>query len=402
MMLRHIIALVLAAGFLLIGPQSAFAQDVQSSRSATGGAQTLEDILARQRGEVIDPAASPDTSTNNSSVPDSDGLLGTLGSTSDADVYRDFRDGTARMVASTSDAIATTVMQDGGMRWLEWRRGPLLTYGGYLLLAMIAVMLIFYLYRGKIMIEGEKTGRFIIRFSMLERIGHWSMAIPFILLAITGLSLLFGRVAIIPLFGHEAFSAISVAGKFIHNYVAWVFMFGLLLSFVLWVAKNFPSRADFVWLLKGGGMFTKGVHPPAGKFNAGEKIVFWLVMIFGTSISLSGLSLLFPFQLGLFAPAFEILNNLGISQFIGLGELETALAPQEEMQYAQLWHTIVAFVFIAIIIAHIYLGSVGMEGAFESMTKGKVDEQWAKEHHRLWYDEVVNEEPESSSKAPAE
>lgn len=402
MMLRQVFTSVLAVSFLVAGLQLALAQDASDSRAVTGGAQTLEDILARQRGETIDAAGSPDTSSNNIGVPGSDGLLAPLGNASDSDVFRDFRDGSARMVASTSDAIATTVMQDGGIRWLEWRRGPLPKYGGYLLLGILAALLLFFLVRGKILIEGEKTGKFIPRFSLLERIAHWTMAVPFILLAITGLVLLFGRTAIIPLLGREAFSTVAVAGKFVHNYVAWVFMFGLVLSFVFWVAKNFPTRADLTWLAKGGGLFTKGVHPPAGKFNAGEKIIFWLVMLLGVSISVSGLSLLFPFEFRIFAPSFELLNNLGISQLLGLGELETSLAPQEEMQYAQLWHSIIAFVYIAIIIAHIYLGSFGMEGALQSMTKGNVDEQWAKEHHSLWYEDVVAKDADSSAKTPAE
>ena len=402
MMLRHLFVFLLAIGFSATGLNAVLAQDAPAPRVETGGAQTLEDILARQRGETITPAPSPDTSSNIGGVAGSDGVLSTLGSNSDADVFRNFRDGSAPMVASTSDATATTVMQDGGIRWLELRRGPLPKYGGYMILGMMAVLLLFYLVRGKIRIEGGKTGRMIFRFTVLERIAHWAMAIPFVLLAFTGLSMLFGRIAIIPLLGKEAFSTIAIAGKFIHNYVAWVFMFGLILSFLLWVMQNFPNRADFKWLLKGGGLFTKGSHPPAGKFNAGEKIIFWAVIFLGTMISATGLAMLFPFQLQMFAPTYEVLNSLGIPQLIGLGELNTALAPQEEMQFAQLWHSIIGFIYITIIIAHIYLGSIGMEGALQSMTKGEVDEQWAKEHHSIWYDEVIGQKTDSESQTPAE
>ena len=157
------------------------------------------------------------------------------------------------------------------------------------------------------------------------------MAIPFMLLAITGLLMLFGRVALIPLFGHEVFAPIASVGKFIHNYGAWPFMLGVILSFVLWAWKNLPEKTDIAWMLKAGGLFTKGVHPSAGKFNAGEKIIFWSVITFGVLISVTGVSMLFPFQITLFGPLFEMLNFTGIPQILGAGELNTALAPQEEI-----------------------------------------------------------------------
>ena len=167
---------------------------------------------------------------------------------------------------------------------------------------------------------------------------------------------------------------------------------------LIWVKDNIPNRSDLKWLAQGGGIFKEGVHPPSRKFNAGQKIIFWTVMIFGASISLSGLSLLFPFQITLFSSTFELLNSTGISGLLGLGELNTQLAPHEEMQYSQMWHAIIAFVFIAVILAHIYIGSVGMEGALDAMTSGEVDEQWAKEHHGLWVEELKqSESPMSAS-----
>ena len=135
-------------------------------------------------------------------------------------------------------------------------------------------------------------------------------------------------------------------------------------------------------------MFTKGVHPPAKKFNAGQKMIFWATIVFGASISASGLSLLFPFDLPMFAKTFQVLNETGLPQAVGLGSLPATLAPHEEMQLATLWHSIMAFVLTAIIIAHIYIGSVGMEGAFDAMGSGEVEEQWAREHHGLWLEEL--------------
>ena len=286
------------------------------------------------------------------------------------------------------------MIQDGGMRWLEFREGPLLKYGGYLLLGTLVALALFLLIRGRIRIDGEKTGRTIERFKSVERFGHWLLAGSFILLGVTGLITLFGRTVLIPLFGHETFSFLAVGSKWVHNNVSWAFMLALVMIFVMWVVHNLPDRTDIKWLLKGGGIFGGG-HPPAKKFNAGQKLIFWAVIVLGTSISVSGLSLLFPFEINMFAATFEKLNSFGISQALGLGELRTTLAPHEEMQFAQLWHSIVSFVLMAIIFAHIYLGSVGMEGAYDAMGSGHVEEQWAREHHSLWVDEVKAAEAEA-------
>ena len=189
--------------------------------------------------------------------------------------------------------------------------------------------------------------------------------------------------------GKEAFSVVALAGKWVHNNVSWAFMLALVLVFVLWVAHNIPNMTDLRWMAKAGGLFSKGVHPPAKKFNAGQKVVFWSVVLLGFSISLSGLSLLFPFELPVFAKTFIALNATGLPNLILGAPLPEMLTPYQEMQLAQAWHAIVAFVFIAIVIAHIYLGSVGMEGAFDAMGSGEVEEQWAKEHHSIWYEEEM-------------
>ncbi|NBR53203.1 MAG: formate dehydrogenase subunit gamma [Rhodobacteraceae bacterium] len=376
---------------------SALAQEemaaVTVDRSATGGAQTLEDILARQQGLAIDDGfRRDDTGADRSGAAIAD-QLGTLGGASDPELWRALRYGSANVTVSTGAPAANIIIQDSGMRWLAFRDGDLQTYGGYLLLGMIGVLTLFYLGRGRIRIDGPLTGKTIQRFKAFERFGHWLLGGSFILLGITGLLQLFGRVALIPYFGKEAFAAYAVVGKWIHNNVAWAFMIGLVWVTVTWISHNIPNRLDLKWIAVGGGLFSKGVHPPARKFNAGQKLIFWSVVVLGVSISVSGLSLLFPFKLPLFAATFEHLNAIGLPQLLGLGELPSTLTPHEEMQLAQLWHAIVAFVFIAIVIAHIYIGSIGMQGAFDAMGKGEVDEQWAKEHHGLWYEEVTGKSP---------
>ena len=296
--LHHIFVFLLMMA-LSLGALPLEAQN-DPSRSATGGAQTLEDILARQRGEVVDDSSRRRATGVVSDSTATTGQLGTLGVTSDAEVFRALRYGTAKVSVSSQGPAVDVLIQDGGMRWLELRRGTLTHYGGYLLLGMIGLLVLFYLLRGQIRIEGEKTGRTILRFTLFERFGHWLLAGSFIVLGITGLILLFGRLALIPLFGKEAFAEVAAGAKWLHDNIAWAFILGLILVFIFWVLENLPNRTDLKWLAQGGGLFTKSTHPPAKKFNAGQKMLFWVVIILGISISASGLSLLFPFELPMF------------------------------------------------------------------------------------------------------
>ena len=375
-------------------PAPIFAQDAampETDRSATGGAQTLEDIMRRQEGLKVDNNFRSSVTGNPEGAAAISDQLGTRGGASDPDLWRGLRFDSADITTQARGPAVTTLIQDRGMWWLTFREGPLLTYGPGLLLGTIGLLVLFYLIRGKIRIDGEKTGRTITRFKAFERFSHWLLAGSFILLGITGIVTLIGRKYLIPVFGHEAFATMAVASKWIHNNVSWAFMLALVFVFVLWVVHNLPDRTDINWIAKGGGILGGG-HPPAKKFNAGQKLIFWSVILLGGSISASGLSLLFPFELPMFAATFEKLNAFGIPQLFGMAELPTNLAPHEEMQYAQLWHAIVSFVLMAIIIAHIYIGSVGMEGAYDAMGSGEVEEQWAREHHSLWVDEVKSKE----------
>ncbi|KHA53988.1 formate dehydrogenase subunit gamma [Sulfitobacter geojensis] len=398
-MLRALIALMLTLSFI----STAHAQDAATpDRSATGGAQTLDDILARQRGEDVDNSFRSQATGDPDSAAGMADQLGTLGGASDPELWRALRFGTADVTASNNGPAATVLVQDGGMKWLQFRQGPLATYGAYLLIGTLVLLAVFYLIRGRIKIDGEKTGRTLLRFKMIERFGHWLLAGSFLLLGLTGLISLFGRKVLIPAFGHEAFAFLAVGSKWVHNNVSWAFMLGLVMIFIMWVIHNLPDRTDINWLLKGGGIFSKG-HPPAKKFNAGQKLIFWSVIVLGTSISVSGLALLFPFEINMFAATFAKLNAFGISGALGLGELRETLAPHEEMQYAQLWHAIVSFVLMAIIFAHIYIGTVGMEGAADAMTSGEVEEQWAREHHSIWADEVTaHDETQRANATPAQ
>ncbi len=370
-----------------------------ADRSSTGGAQTLADIMARQNGETVDDSFRRDNTGDPSRAAAADQQLGTRGGVSDPEFWRALRYGSADVRVSAGGEIATVLVQDGGMSWLAFRAGPLRQYGGWLLLGTVALLVVFYLLRGKIRIAGDRTGRTVTRFKAIERFGHWLLAASFILLGLTGLITLFGRVLISPYLGKEVNATLLELGKWVHNNVAWAFIAGLVIIFVMWVAHNLPSRTDLVWIAQAGGIIGSK-HPPAKKFNAGQKVIFWSVVLFGSSIALTGVSLLFPYELPLFGKSFAIANDIGLSGLLGLGELPATLAPQEEMQLAQLWHAILAFVLMAIVIAHIYIGSVGMEGAYDAMGSGEVDEAWAKQHHSLWLEDIQQGEKNQTTPSP--
>ena len=401
--MRSVIAVLLALIFIM----PAVAQDSRPGEAVSiknTGSADLENILARQRGEVVDIPRTRETGDPGSAAA----IAGQLGAgATDEEVFRAIRLGTDDVKVSTSAPAAGVLIQTGGMRWLELREGPLRLWGGILLIAMIIIIAAFFLWRGRVRIEGGRSGRTLLRFTFIERFAHWMLGGSFILLAISGLIVLFGRHGLIELIGHEAYAALAVPSKWVHNNVAWAFMVALVLAFVFWIWHNIPNRTDLVWIRQGGGLFDKSRHPPAKKFNAGQKVVFWGTIILGASVSASGLSLLFPYELPMFAKTFGWMNATGIPDLFG-SPLTTDLAPQEEQQLAQLWHAIVSFLMMALVLGHIYLGSLGMEGAFDAMGTGKVDYNWAKEHHSLWVEEVEEREgrrgspPREGAPAPAE
>ena len=322
----------------------------------------------------------------------------TLGVNPRSDAWRDVRQGIQGTV-SIPDEKAGILVQSSGENWRNIRNGPLSTWGAWALLGSVALLALFFLLRGRIRIEHGRSGQTITRFTSIERMGHWILAVSFIILALTGLNIMYGRYVILPVIGPEAFGMITLWGKYLHNYVAFAFMLGLAMIFVMWVAHNIPNRLDLAWIAKGGGLFSKGVHPPSRKFNAGQKMIFWLVILGGVSLALSGWSLMFPFEYPMFAKTFAVINVIGLN-------LPTDLTSIEEMQFAQVWHTMVGVFLIAVVIAHIYIGSIGMEGAFDAMGTGEVDLNWAREHHNLWVEEMEAKHPASGPgsvhPAPAE
>ena len=258
------------------------------------------------------------------------------------------------------DSKASTLIRPENQSWTAFHQGRLQTIGAVALIGTVALLAIFLLVRGRIRVDAGFSGRTVTRFGGVERFIHWITAGCFIVLALTGLNLTFGKTIVLPLFGEATFAMLAGWGKIAHNYLSFPFMAGVLLMLVVWVRDNIPGKLDWEWIKAGGGIFTKGSHPPAPRFNAGQKGIFWIVIIGGAAMSFSGWHLLFPF------------------------------ADSPNVADQQFWvnvHAVGAMLFIAVMIAHAYIGSVGMEGAFDAMGSGQVDENWAKEHHALWLEE---------------
>jgi formate dehydrogenase subunit gamma len=258
------------------------------------------------------------------------------------------------------DQKACTIEQPAGRDWREFHQVTLPWIGGILIIAMVVLLAVFYLVRGTVRIEEGRSGRTLIRFNAVERLVHWTVAVSFIVLGITGLNITFGKSLLLPVIGPEAFSAWSEWAKYSHNYLSFAFTIGVVCMALLWIWNNFPSAVDIEWLKKGGGIVGKE-HPPAWKFNAGQKLMFWAVVIGTVAVAISGYFLMFPFYF-------------------------TDIAG---MQLAQVVHGVAAVLFVTVIVAHIYIGTLGMEGAFEAMGTGEVDLNWAKQHHRLWVEQEM-------------
>jgi formate dehydrogenase subunit gamma len=253
------------------------------------------------------------------------------------------------------DAKAAVLIQPAGRTW-DYFHEVLLHWGGAIvILGTIVVLGGAYLIMGRLRITAGRSGQKIVRFIAFERFSHWLTAVSFVILGLTGLNITFGKILLLPIVGPDMFSDISQAAKYVHNFTSFSFVAGLVLIIAIFFKDNIPEKVDLDWIKQGGG-FIKNKHAPAGRFNPGEKLVYWLSLAAGVTVCVSGFLLLFPFY-------------------------GTNIA---DMQLAQVVHAVVAVLFIALILGHIYIGALGMEGAFEAMGTGEVDLNWAKEHHDLW------------------
>ncbi|HET6460957.1 MAG TPA: formate dehydrogenase subunit gamma [Syntrophales bacterium] len=284
-----------------------------------------------------------------------------------ANMWRTVREGFAGFTKVTTAGHKILIV-NSGENWREFRNGFLAPFSQWIIAIAVVVMGVFYWRVGPDKLKKPLSGVKIERYRQWERVLHWYTALLFIIMAITGLSLLLGRIFLIPVFGHWADSAYLQAAKVLHNYCGPLFLIGIFLEFIFWVRYNIPKKMDLDWFKNMGGYIGGGHRPHIEKVNAGEKGWFWLIAIFGTAVGITGAILDFPIW--------------GQTRFT--------------MQLSHAIHAIVAVLFVTASLGHIYMGTIGVEGAFQGMWTGSVDTEWAQEHSDLWYDTVMREKGEKT------
>jgi formate dehydrogenase subunit gamma len=261
-------------------------------------------------------------------------------------------------------------LTNAGEAWRQVRNNWLIPYGGALLLIVVLALGLFFISKGPIKTHGTATGRKIERFTPFERAAHWANAIAFVILGVSGVVMAFGKFFLLPIMGATLFGWLTYVLKNMHNFAGPLFAVSLAIVFFTFLRDNWPQKGDFTWLRKGGGLFS-GHEPASNRFNAGEKVVFWGGVFFlGLVVIASGL----------------ILDKL----------IPGLIYERGTMQITHMVHATAAIFMITLFLGHIYLGTIGMDGAYNGMKTGYVDETWAREHHEWWYDDV------KSGKIPAQ
>ena len=249
-----------------------------------------------------------------------------------------------------------------GEAWRQTRNNVIIPYGGSLVLIILGAIGIFYWRVGTIKLHGQPTGRKIERFTPFERSAHWANAMAFSILAVSGVVMAFGKFFILPIIGTTLFGWLTFVLKNMHNFAGPVFAVSLLIVILTFIKDNLPAKGDLGWLLKGGGLLGEK-EVASGRFNAGEKVVFWGgVFLLGLVVVASGL----------------VLDKL----------VPGLVFERSTMQIAHMVHAVATVLMVCLFMGHIYIGTLGMEGAYQGMETGYVDETWAKEHHETWYNDV--------------
>ena len=278
-----------------------------------------------------------------------------------ANFWRAVRQGNAGYTAVQGQET-NVLIQNGGENWRALRNGPLKFYGSILLIVMLVTIFGYHAIKGGARIHGGRSGLTVERWSVFERTIHWYTACLFLIMMVTGLSLLFGRYVVIPVIGKDAFAAYAEFAKSLHNYMGPFFALGLAIEILMWIRFNIPNKVDVEWFARGGGIVGDG-HPHAGRMNGGEKFWFWILCTVGVAMVVAGFVLNFP--------------NYGQTR--------------ETMQLAHLIHVAAGMIVTAVAFGHIYIGTIGSEGSLEGMISGRVDTNWAKQHHDLWYEELLDQ-----------
>jgi len=276
-----------------------------------------------------------------------------------APVWREVRKGDPQFT-SIPGRETNVLIQPQGQTWRSLRNGQISVYGGWALVVVFLAIATFYWVKGTIELREPPTGREVLRFTLLDRVIHWTTAICFVILAVSGLIMLFGKGVLLPLIGYTLFSWLAILGKNLHNFVGPLFAVCLLLMFFNFVRENVPAPSDWQWIRRFGGLLSDR-EVPSGKFNALEKAWFWGgACILGIIVAGSGFVLDFP--------NFD--------------------QTRHTMQTAHVVHSIGALLFMLGALGHIYMGTIGMTGAYDAMRYGYVDEEWAREHHEYWYNDI--------------
>jgi formate dehydrogenase subunit gamma len=278
-----------------------------------------------------------------------------------APVWRQVREESKEHYTSIKGRETGVLVQSWGDTWRRIRNGPVTFWGGWLVVLVCAAIAALYFVKGPVKLHDRPTGRMLPRFNSFERVVHWTVAISFCVLGLSGLIMLFGKHVVLPVIGYTLFAWLTALGKNLHNFVAPLFMVSVLVMIVIWAKDNLWRSYDWRWLIKMPAFFLRGEHVPSGRFNAMEKVWFWgFVVVLSVVVSWSGLILLFP--------------NFDQTRAV--------------MQEAWIWHAVAALLYIAMALGHIYMGTIGVQGAYQNMREGSTDETWAREHHSIWYDEV--------------
>jgi len=271
------------------------------------------------------------------------------------------KEGSQENYTSIKGRETNVLVQSAGNTWRQIRNGPVTFYGGWAVVIVCLILAGLYFSKGPIKLHDRPTGRQVPRFSSFEQVVHWCTAISFVVLGLSGLIMLFGKHVLLPVIGYTLFAWLTALAKNLHNFVGPFFIVSVAVMIVTYVRDNLPRLYDFTWFIRAWAFFTKGEHIPSGKFNAGEKAWFWGgVLVLSVIVSWTGVILLFP--------------NFDQTRAV--------------MQEAWIWHASAAVLYIAISLGHIYMGTIGVEGSYQAMRTGYVDETWAKEHHEYWYNEV--------------
>lgn len=371
-----------AAGYALAQSNSSAPAGGGASTTTTPGKNTLDDPVPPTPGaggiqgqNIFDvkPEVKPDASSVPGYMEQNNAQRNAVQPGNNSPMWRRVKEGitgySSLPYLEAGNLIQDQVQYPGskfttaGEAWRQVRNGWIIPYGGALLLIVALALAIFYFAKGPMgHAEGKGVGRRIERFTPFERAAHWANAIAFVALAISGIVMAFGKFFLLPIIGQVLFGYLTYILKNVHNFMGPLFAVSLVIIVLTFIKDNLPQRGDVRWMLRLGGMLGKQ-EVPSHRFNAGEKGMFWIgTLLLGAIVVGSGLVM------------DKLIPNL--------------VYDRGQMQVAHMVHAIAAAVMMAMLLVHIYMGTIGMRGAYRAMREGYVDEAWAKEHHAYWYEDI--------------